>query len=84
MIHTFTVKNIETIAKILDTDAKPLGEDVFRLELKHTESDRKLALEIHLGLDIQGNSMNMVSVYAIILFSNYNCTAFVASEIYIR
>lgn len=44
MIHTFTVKNIETIAKILDTDAKPLGEDVFRLELKHTESDRKISI----------------------------------------
>ena len=82
MIHTFTVKNIETIAKILDTDAKPLGEDIFRLELKHTESDRKLALEIHLGLDVQGNSMNMVSVYANNTFLQlHNCTAFVASEI---
>ena len=82
MIHTFTVENIETIAKILDTDAKPLGEDVFRLELKHTKSDRKLALEIHLGLDVQGDSMNMVSVYANNTFLQlHNCTAFVASEI---
>ena len=82
MIHTFTVENIETIAKILDTDAKPLGEDVFRLELKHAESDRKLALEIHLGLDVKGDSMNMVSVYANNTFLQlHNCTAFVASEI---
>ena len=50
MIHTFTSENVETIAKVLGTQAKPLGDDVFRLELTHTETDRKLALEIHLGL----------------------------------
>ena len=82
MIHTFTAENIETIAKVLGTDAKPLGDDVFRLELTHTETDRKLALEIHLGLEVQGEIMNMVSVYASNTFLQlHNCTAFVESEI---
>ena len=82
MIHTFTAKNIETIAKVLGTQAKPLGQDVFRIELTHTETDRKLALEIHLGLLVQGESMNMVSVYASNTFLQlHNCTAFVASDI---
>ena len=82
MIHTFTAENIETIAKVLGTDAKPLGDDVFRLELTHTETERKLALEIHLGLEVQGETMNMVSVYASNTFLQlHNCTAFVASEI---
>ena len=82
MIHTFTSENITTIAQVLGTVAKPLGEDVFRLELKDPEHDRKLALEIHLGLTVQGESMNMVSVYASNTFLQlHNCTAFVASEI---
>mgnify|MGYP000429639167 CR=1 FL=1 len=42
------------IAKVLGTQAKPLGEDVFRLELTNTETDRKLALEIHVWLLVQG------------------------------
>jgi len=82
MIHTFTTENITTIAQVLGTAAKPLGEDVFRLELKDPEHDRKLALEIHLGLTVQGETMNMVSVYASNTFLQlHNCTAFIASDI---
>ena len=82
MKHTFTVENIETIAKIFDTDPKPLGDNVSQLKFKDTESDRKFALEIYLGLDIQGDSMYMVPVYANNTFLQlHNSTAFVASEI---
>lgn len=82
MIHKFTKENIETIGKVLNADPKPLGNDIFRLEVKNEEEHRKLALEIHLGLDVNGDQMNMVSVYAFNTFLQlHNCTAFVASEL---
>ncbi|MEX0609800.1 MAG: hypothetical protein WD016_08430 [Balneolaceae bacterium] len=81
MIHQFTKENIDTIGKVLGSTPKPLGNDVFRLEVKNEEEHRKLALEIHLGLDVNGEQMNMVSVYAFNTFMQlHNCTAFVASE----
>ncbi|MDR9416597.1 MAG: hypothetical protein RI564_09950 [Gracilimonas sp.] len=82
MIHQFTKENIEAIAKVLGTKAKPLGNDVFRFEVKSEEEQpRKLALEIHLGLDVNNEQMNMVSVYSYSTFLQlHNCTAFVASE----
>ena len=81
MVHQFTKENIDAIAKVLNTKAKPLGEDVFRLEVVNEEDSRKLALEIHLGLDVNGEAMNMVSVYAQSTFLQlHNCTAFIASD----
>lgn len=82
MIHQFTKENIETIGKVLGATPKPLGDDVFRIEVKNDEENRHLALEIHLGLDVNGEQMNMVSVYSYNTFLQlHNCTAFVASEI---
>ncbi len=82
MIHQFTTENIDAIGEVLGTSAKPLGNDVFRFEVKNEEDPRKLALEIHLGLDVNGEQMNMVSVYAYNTFLQlHNCTAFVASDI---
>ncbi|MEX0720720.1 MAG: hypothetical protein WD059_08640 [Balneolaceae bacterium] len=81
MIHQFTKENIDTIGKVLGATPKPLGNDVFRLEVKNEEEHRKLALEIHLGLDVNSEEMNMVSVYAFNTFLQlHNCTAFVASD----
>ncbi|MEQ8525742.1 hypothetical protein [Gracilimonas sp.] len=81
MIHQFTKENIDAIGKVLGTKPKPLGNDVFRFEVKNEEEPRKLALEIHLGLDVSDEQMNMVSVYAYNTFLQlHNCTAFVASE----
>lgn len=81
MIHQFTKENIDAIGKVLGTTPKPLGNDVFRFEVKNEEEPRKLALEIHLGLDVNDEQMNMVSVYAYNTFLQlHNCTAFVASE----
>lgn len=81
MIHQFTKENIETIGKVLGAEPKPLGNDVYRLEVKNEEEHRKLALEIHLGLDVNKQPMNMVSVYAFNTFLQlHNCTAFVASD----
>lgn len=81
MVHQFTKENIEAIAKVLETKAKTLGNDVYRLEVVNEEEGRKLALEIHLGLNVHGEKLNMVSVYAQDTFLQlHNCTAFIASE----
>lgn len=81
MVHQFTKENIDAIAKVLETKAKPLGNDVFRLEVTNEEEQRRLALEIHLGLEVKGENSNMVSVYAQNTFLQlHNCTAFIASE----
>ncbi len=81
MIHQFTKENIDAIAEVLGCEAKPLGDDVFRLQVENEEEGRKLALEIHLGLQIGGKNSNMVSVYAQETFLQlHNCTAFIASD----
>ncbi len=81
MVHQFTKENIDEIARILETEAKPLGNDVFRLEVVNKEEGRKLALEIHLGMSVNGKELNMVSVYAQNTFLQlHNCTAFIASD----
>lgn len=81
MIHKFTKENIDAIGKVLACKPKPIGNDVYRFEVKDEEEHRKLALEIHLGLDVNSEQMNMVSVYAYNTFLQlHNCTAFVASD----
>ncbi len=82
MVHQFTRENIDAIARVLNAKAKPLGDDVFRLEVNNEEEGRKLALEIHLGLQVNGEHSNMVSVYAQNTFLQlHNCTAFIASDL---
>lgn len=82
MIHEFTEENILAIGKVLETTPKKLGTDVYRLEMTSEEDGRKLALEIHLGLEVEGVKMNMVSVYASNTFIQlHNCTAFIASDL---
>lgn len=81
MVHQFTKENIDAIADVLNVDPKPLGDDVFRFEVANKEEGRKLALEIHLGLEANGENLNMVSVYAHNTFLQlHNCTAFIASD----
>lgn len=82
MIHEFTKDNITTIGEILNAEPKPLGDDVFRFEVVNKEAGNKLALEIHLGLHVDDERMNMVSVYSGSTFLQlHNCTAFIASDI---
>lgn len=81
MIHDFTQENIDAISEVLSTKPKPLGDDVFRFEMANENTAQKLALEIHLGLPIDGDKVNMVSVYAENTFIQlHNCTAFIASQ----
>lgn len=82
MVHQFTKENIDAIADVLNAKEKPLGNDVYRLEVTNEEENRRLALEIHLGLEVKGQNSNMVSVYAQNTFLQlHNCTAFIASDI---
>jgi hypothetical protein len=82
MIHEFTKENIEAIGEILNTTPKPLGDDVFRFEVSSPDDANRLALEIHLGLEVDNERMNMVSVYSGSTFLQlHNCTAFIASDI---
>lgn len=81
MVHQFTKENIDAIADVLKAKPKPLGDDVFRFEVINAEENRRLALEIHLGLQANGESLNMVSVYSQNTFLQlHNCTAFIASD----
>ncbi len=80
MIHKFTEENISTIAKVLGTEPKKSGS-VYRFEIVNAESNRKMALEIHLGLLIDNEPVNLISVYTQDTFLQlHNCTAFVASD----
>lgn len=81
MIHDFTTENIEEIAEVLGAKYKKIGDDIFRFELHNQEENRKLAFEIHLGVQTSNNTMNMVSVYCGGAFMQlHNCTAFIASQ----
>ncbi|MEX0929845.1 MAG: hypothetical protein WD266_13810 [Balneolales bacterium] len=80
MIHDFTAENIQAIAEILETTPKKSGE-VYRFQVTDKESGRRLALEVHMGLVIEGNKTNIVSVYSQNTFLQlHNCTGFVASK----
>ena len=39
MIHQFTKENIETIGNVLGAMPKPLGDDVFRIEVINEEGE---------------------------------------------
>jgi hypothetical protein len=81
MINEFSAENIDLIGKIFDSKVKRIG-DVSRLEVANEQSGRKLALEIHIGLEVDGEKMNMVSVYAQNTFLQlHNCTGFIVSDL---
>lgn len=73
---------ILSIGNVLGSNPKKLGENLYRIEIVSREDGRKLALEIVLGLVIEKENMNMVSVYSGSTFIQlHNCTGFVASDL---
>lgn len=81
MVNEFTPEHINEIGKVLDAKVKKTG-NVYRLEVDNKEAKRKLAFEIHIGLEINGQEMNMVSVYSYNAFLQlHNCTGFIVSEL---
>ncbi len=82
MIYEFSEETILSIGKVLGCSPKKIGDNVYRLELISDEDNRKLAMEILLGLEIHGKKSNMVSVYSgSTVLQLHNCSAFVASKI---
>ncbi len=81
MIHEFTEENLNVIGEVLGARIKKTN-DVYRFELVNEEHNRRLALEMHINLEVEGQKMNMISVYAQNTFLQlHNCTGFVASDI---
>ncbi len=80
MIHTFTEDNIEEIIRVLGCESKKTG-DVHRFSIQPEEPESKTVMELHLGIEFEGKTTHIVSVYAHNVFLQlHNCTAFVASE----
>lgn len=81
MIHKFTESNIEEIGTVLGTAGKQNGK-VFRFSIEpEGPESSKTVLEVHVGIDVEGISTNIVSVYAHNAFLQlHNCTAFIPSE----
>ena len=80
MIHNFTKENLEEISRVFDTEPKQTGQ-VYRFSLTGQSKEIKVALEIHMGIEIEGERTNIVSIYSHNVFLQlHNCTGFVASE----
>ncbi len=81
MVHEFSVENLQHIGSILGVEPK-LNGSVYRFEVIDSEKNRKLALEIHPSLNVNGVQTNMISVYSHNTFLQLqNCVGFVASEL---
>jgi hypothetical protein len=80
MVHEFSIDNLRIIGDILGVQPKQNG-NVFRFELQNAEHNRKLALEIHPMLLVDGIPNSMISVYSHNTFLQlHNCVGFVASD----
>jgi len=78
MTNDFTVDNINEISAILGVEPKKTG-NLYRFSL--VNDDIRIALEIHLGLEIEDKKTNIVSIYSQNVFLQlHNCTGFIASN----
>ncbi len=72
---------IENLTSLFNVEAKTSGNMV-RFEIKDAETNRKLALEIHLDIEVDGLLTNMVSVYSASAFLQlHNCNGFLTSDL---
>jgi hypothetical protein len=78
-LHRDTV--ITSLSALFQTEAKSSGNTV-RFEIKDSETQRKLALEIHFDIDVEDGVTTMVSVYSQSAFLQlHNCTGFITSDL---
>lgn len=78
-LHRDTV--ISKLSALFQTEAKSSGNTV-RFEIKDSETQRKLALEIHFDIDVEDGVTTMVSVYSQSAFLQlHNCTGFLTSDL---
>jgi hypothetical protein len=81
MIQDFSTENIDVVAEVLGAKTKRIGNMV-RLEIESANGASKAAAEFHFNLDVNGISMNVVSVYSHNTFMQlHNCNGFIASDL---
>lgn len=72
---------IENLTSLFNVNAKTSGNTV-RFEIKDAETNRKLTLEIHLDIEVDGLLTNMVSVYSQSAFLQLQgCNGFLTSDL---
>lgn len=72
---------IQSLTSLFNVEAKTSGNTV-RFEIKDSETNRKLALEIHLDIEVDGLLTNMISVYSHSAFLQlHNCNGFLTSDL---
>lgn len=72
---------IQRLSSLFNVEAKSSG-NTLRFEIKDLESNRKLALEIHLDIEVDGLLTNMISVYSHSAFLQlHNCNGFLTSDL---
>src|SRR5690625_7155493 len=62
MIHEFTEENIVSIESVVGSSTKKLGDDVYGLELTSEDNNKKMVIEIYVGLEFENKRINMVLV----------------------
>lgn len=72
---------LTSLSALFQTEAKSNG-NTMRFEIKDSETQRKLALEIHFDIDVEDGITNMISVYTQSAFLQlHNCTGFITSDL---
>lgn len=72
---------ITSLSALFQTEAKSTG-NIVRFEIKDSETQRKIALEIHFDIDVEDGVTNMISVYSQSAFLQlHNCTGFLTSDL---
>ena len=80
MTRTFTKKDVDKIAKALNSTAKFKGNN-FRITLENREEGRKLSLEIYPDIQIGKEKGNLISVYTMNTHLQLHfCTGYVVSD----
>jgi hypothetical protein len=81
MIQDFSTENVDAVAEVLGARTKRVG-NMIRLEIESANGVSKVAVEFHFDLEVNGFSMNVVSVYSHNTFLQlHNCNGFLASDL---
>ena len=81
MIQDFSIENIDAVAEVLGAKTKRIGNMV-RLEVESANGASKAAAEFYFDLMVNGEPINMVSLYSHNTFLQlHNCNGFLASDL---
>lgn len=82
MIQDLTRRNVlDSLNALFGVEPKQTG-DVLRYEIIDADTRRKLSFEIVFGIDVHGESVNLVSVYSQNTFIQlHGCTGFLTSDL---